>query len=190
MAEVEISITLKKNQIVNDVLTQCNVLGRTLKANVNDANESGQKSSNSDSELATNIMAPDDETVKPVVARSITEGFAQVKLVCGKYLILGRETDDNRLEKIATKDSQSKITYGELQLKLSMPSSFNKGVTETVKSAAHKAIVDYVMRNVLMNQLVDKSKEYDAYFVQDLDDLRQALRARITSMSRRQSDWT
>lgn len=81
-------ISLLKKQIVNDVATECNIIGRTLQRNP-ETEEQGSE-----------IMTPDDEMTKPVVARAITEGFSEVKRVCQRYLILGRDTDDNRLERI------------------------------------------------------------------------------------------
>lgn len=81
-------ISLLKKQIVNDVATECNIIGRTLQRNL-ETEEQGSE-----------IMTPDDEMTKPVVARAITEGFSEVKRVCQRYLILGRDTDDNRLERI------------------------------------------------------------------------------------------
>jgi hypothetical protein len=119
----------------------------------------------------------------------MTAGFAAVKNVCGVYLVTGRSTDDNRLEKIAS-TSGSTTTYGKFELVLSMPINFNTGVTETIKSAAHKSIVDYIMKELLFNQVADKAAEYEKAHLADLEDLRTALRARISDMQRRAVDWT
>lgn len=88
MREREIWIRLLKKQIVNDVAVQCNLIGRSL-----------QKSEDTE-ETASEVMTPDDEATKPVVARAMTEAFGEVKRVCQQYLITGRDTDDNRLERI------------------------------------------------------------------------------------------
>ena len=85
---MNISINLKKQEIVNDVTVMCNLIARQLSKNP--ATE----------ELSGELMTPDDEQTKPVVARALTEAFGEVKRTCAAYLIYGRYTDDNRLEKI------------------------------------------------------------------------------------------
>lgn len=92
MSEQPVLIRLLKKQIVNDVATECNIIGRTLQRNP-ETEEQG-----------SDIMTPDDETTKPLVARAMTEGFGEVKRVCQRYLIMGRDTDDNRLERINEMD--------------------------------------------------------------------------------------
>lgn len=84
-----------KKQIVNDVSTECNVIGRTLQRNP-ETEEQG-----------SDIMSPNDELTKPIVARAITEGFGEVKRMCQRYLVMGRDTDDNRLERINEMDKHS-----------------------------------------------------------------------------------
>lgn len=83
-----VTISLLKKQIANDVSIECGIIGRTL-----------QRKPETE-EQGTDIMTPDDELTKPVVARAITEGFGEVKRICQRYLIMGRDTDDNRLERI------------------------------------------------------------------------------------------
>lgn len=250
MREREIWIRLLKKQIVNDVAVQCNLIGRSL-----------QKSEDTE-ETASEVMTPDDEATKPVVARAMTEAFGEVKRVCQQYLITGRDTDDNRLErinemnrstetissgslgtyslipgqsyiirvitdvsvtvststdkvlgqvtgtgqfeyipssneriKIEGSDGKAEATYffgdfGMYELKLSMPASFNISMTETIKSCAHRMMVDYVMSAVLNNQLPEKAKEYANFFTGDIEGLRDALRSRIKLMGRRPTDWS
>lgn len=88
MSGQPVLISLLKKQIVNDVATECSIIGRTLQRNP-ETEEQG-----------SDIMTPDDEMTKPVVARAMAEGFGEVKRVCQRYLIMGRDTDDNRLERI------------------------------------------------------------------------------------------
>lgn len=255
MREKEIYIELLKKQIVNDITVQCNLIGRTM-----------QKSDET-AEAASEIMSPDDEYTKPIVARAMTEAFGEVKRVCQRYLIAGRDTDDNRLERINEMDKKEEtvtasasgtegtygmtatmpyiirvecsepvkvktssgkelgdalglaqfeytptaaneklsivgdnsakveITYfygdfGSYKIDLLMPSNFNISMTETIKSCAHRMIVDYTMKSVLANQLADKAQEYAALFKGDSDGLRDALRARVMLMGRRPTDWS
>lgn len=252
MKERMITIVLKKQQIVNDVSVECNLIGRTLQKNEDMA------------EIASEIMSPDDDESKPVIARSMTEAFGEVKKVCQRYLVYGRDTDDNRLEGIdetfrykesvtsstagtnasfklpknekvtikvesasfvsvsvgsevlnssiksgsidytSTTDnavltiksdqpyvvelSYSYGDFGSYELSLSMPPSFNIGVTETLKSNAHRMIVDYTMQALLRNQFPEKSQVYAQSFDQDAERLRSTLRARLR-WGRRAPDW-
>lgn len=90
-----IKIELKKRQILNDVSAECNLLGRTLGR----AKEM--------EELAADIMTPAETATKPIVARAMTEGFGMVKSVCQSYLTMGRNSDDNRLEKVSERDDST-----------------------------------------------------------------------------------
>jgi hypothetical protein len=256
MNEVPITIKLFKKQIVNDVSVDCNVIGRTL-----------QKSDDT-AEQGAEIMSPDDEATKPIVARSISEGFAEVRRVCKRYLLTGRDTDDNRLEQIDERDvdketvqagttdttctktlqvgkpcsiviktsgtvtvttstgkslgtasgvaafdytataTDEKIVlkssgdaaveaivsykygeFGTLILELAMPSSFNKGVTETIKANCHRIIVDYTVRSLLFNQYPDKAASYNERLTEDEEKLRSSLISRV-GINRRASDWS
>lgn len=85
---MKIDITLKRKEILNDVLVNCSMIGRTLRKNPETE------------ETAGDIMTPDDVYAKPVVARSLTYAFGEVKRICQQYLMYGRFTDDNRLDKI------------------------------------------------------------------------------------------
>ena len=88
MSEQPVLISLHKKQIVNDVSVECSIIGKILQRNAETEEQGGD------------IMIPDDEQTKPIIARAITEGFSEVKRVCQRYLITGRDTDDNRLERI------------------------------------------------------------------------------------------
>lgn len=88
MKECPVLISLLKKQIMNDVATECSIIGRTLQQNP-ETEEQGSR-----------IMKPEDKLTQPVTARAMTEGFGEVKRVCQRYLTMGRDTDDNRLERI------------------------------------------------------------------------------------------
>lgn len=248
MNEQPVLIKLLKKQIVNDVTTECNVMGRMLQRNP-ETEEQG-----------ADIMTPDDELTKPIVARGITEGFGEVKRVCQRYLVMGRDTDDNRLERInemekhtetvenkqggydliagtpyiikvsadnpvtlvsalgndiatvsgngtveytpttsgtitlETEAEKVTLTYfygdfGTLELELTMPKTFNLGMTETAKSCAHRMIVDHVVYSLLLNQWPEKAGIYRERFTADMEGLRNAMQAR-TRFSRNAPDWS
>lgn len=99
---IDITITLHKQQIVNDVAAECNLLGRTMEVSGKDGESSSLI------ELAGFIKSPDDDETKPIVARSMTEGWDQVKESCQRFIKYGRNIDDNRLEAIVL-DLQDKL---------------------------------------------------------------------------------
>ena len=83
-----ILIRLLKKQIVNDVALECSIVGRTLQRNPETISQGGD------------IMNVNSDLTKPILARAITEGFGEVKRICQRYLVLGRDVDDNRLERV------------------------------------------------------------------------------------------
>jgi hypothetical protein len=253
MRERPITIKLHKKQIADDVTVECNMIGAQLQQS-KETQESGAR-----------IMTPDDDEIKPIVARAMTEGFGEVKRQCQKYLVTGRENDDNRREKInemstttdtlkasssgtqstlnlvagttytirvsssaqvklmngstevatvngmkefeytpsaaatltvvgdATTDVTIKYMWGDFgyyELRLALPESFNVGVTETLKSYAHRTIVDYVMSSVLFNQYPDRAKQYGDKVQEDMGKLADVLNSRVTNFTRRSADWT
>lgn len=251
---MDINILLKRKEIVNDVLSNCNVIGRALRKNPETEETAGE------------IMTPDDEVTKPIVARSLTEAFGIVKSICQAYLIYGRYEDDNRLEKIdesntyeenvkstnaitdckyrmltgipytitiisdadikvmddegtilargsnlrfaytpvrtdeyiklqSTEISDVKVSYlwgdfGQYKLLLRMPERFNPGVTETIKSFAHKLMVDYVMGQVLKDQYPEKAKQYYQDYAADMEGLRKSLIPRLAYGRPYAADWS
>jgi hypothetical protein len=253
MRSREITIKLLKKQIADDITVECNLLGSLLQQTA-ETRKNGAR-----------IMTPDDDEVKPIVARAMTEAFGEVKRQCQRYLILGRDSDDNRLERInemdaitdkikpsdtgtqssynmeagkkyllritssaevkildgtvviatvnglkeleytpasstilkvvgdSTTSCKIKYLYGEFgyyELRLDMPEAFNVGLTETVKSNAHRSIVDYIMYKVLFNQLPEKAEEYRKRFDDSQDRLSDSLDARVDNFSRRSADWS
>lgn len=259
MNEIEINIEFFKKQIVNDIGIQCNLVGKNLQSTAIQGMDTDT--------IAAGIMSPDDEEVKPVVARSMTEAWDEVKKVCQRYLVYGRENDDNRLEKInemdktienvlstsggqtgnieLVKDTEYEIRvvssipvtvkfsttdaeigvidntndvlrytptqngklkfvtdeneeitvtymsgpFGSYELKLSMPPSFNTGMTSVIKSYAHRMMVDYIMNSILENQFAEKATAYYNKFTQDSTNLLNALNSRVR-YSRRSHDWS
>ena len=251
---MRITINLNRKEITDDILAKSNLLARQMARNPETE------------ELAGDIMTPDDKQVKPIVARALTEAFGEVKRKCQQYLVFGRYTDDNRLEKIdetntyteeiesnpatesckhvlltgiehritAVSDVDIKVMdnegnilargmevafrytpvrmneyltvysakaahveikymwgdFGGYELELDMPKRFNIGMTETIKSCAHRMMVDYVMYNILKDQYAEKAQEYMKEYISDGDSLRLALIARTTYGRAYAADWT
>lgn len=248
MKEKPVLICLHKKQIMIDIQVECSVIGRTLQRSPDTEEQGGD------------IISVDDELTKPIVARALTEAFGEVKRVCQRYLIMGRDVDDNRLERIdetntltetvsngkgsydllpgtpyvigveadqpvtlisatgrvigkvngngkvnftpwtagcitlETTAQEVKLTYGfgkygTFELELTMPGNFNLAMTETMKSCAHRMIVDYAMHAILLNQWPEKSAVYRERVNVDADGLRYALQAR-TRFCRHANDWS
>lgn len=251
---MNISIELLKNELVNDLLTHCNQIASVLVMNPETE------------ELGNDIMTPDDKFTKPIVARSLTMAFGKLKGICQKYLLYGRYSDDNRLEKIdetnhydetvqsspllvnckyslltgipyvikasadkevSIMDNEGKVLgrgtdiqfsytpvrmfenltvksteqatvnieyrwgeFGKFELLLEMPSRFNIGLTETIKSLSHACMVDYTMYAILKDRLPEKAQEYAAMHIQDAEELRKALRARTAYGRPYAADWS
>ena len=251
---MRIRINLSRKEITDDILAKTNVLARQMARNPETE------------ELAGDIMTPDDDQVKPIVARSLTEAFGEVKRKCQQYLVFGRYNDDNRLEQIdetnsytedvvsspltvsckhtlltgiehtiiinsdveiKVMDDESNILargsnisfkytpvrmgehltlyspekadvnivyrwgdFGTYELELEMPKRFNIGMTETIKSNAHRMMVDYVMYNILKDQYAEKAQEYLKEYTSDGEALRIALISRSTYGRAYAADWT
>lgn len=247
MNEKPILINLFKKQVLNDIKTECSFIGRALQR---------EKETEEQAEL---IMDIDNPSTRPILSRGMTEGFGEVKRVCQRYLVLGRDIDDNRLERInemnryaetipngqggyfllkgrkykimveadspvgltsssgsaiatinckgeteyipdqtecinfTSESTEIKVTYlhgefGTYKLELSVPCNFNVGVTETIKSCSHRAIVDYTVYTLLINQWPEKAALYKERTESDLEGIRTALRSR-TSYYRCAPDW-
>lgn len=79
--------------------------------------------------------------------------------------------------------------FGNYNLQLVMPDNFNISVTSSVKSYAHRLIVDYVVAAVLKNQQQEGYTKYLATTEQTRRSLIRILQSR-NSFGRVQHDWT
>lgn len=145
----KITIDIYLEQTLNDILAECNLIGKNLGETVND-------------ELSADIKSPDDAETHSIICRAHTEAFGNVKLACCRYLSYGRVEDDNKLERLAhvkTVDGKEVVEYEVVTLELKIP-DFNIAVTDALKNYIHKYIVDYVMWRFLQNQSDPKCAEY------------------------------
>lgn len=85
---MKIIIEINQRQVINDVQVECNAVGRALQKT-----EGG-------TEIAAEVMTPEDRERYPIMARALTEAFGEVKRICQAYLVFGKTSDDNRLEEI------------------------------------------------------------------------------------------
>ena len=82
-----ISLTFDLGQVCNDILVKCNLISQTI-----------QDAALED--IRANVQSPDDAEIRSIINRSVTEAFGRVKVACQRYLLVGRDTDDNKLERL------------------------------------------------------------------------------------------
>ena len=147
-----IAIEIRLEQTLNDILAECNLIGKNM----------GEEAS---AQLQADIKSPDNPETRSILCRAHTEAFGNVKLACHRYITMGRVEDDNRLERLVSSvdtDQQGNVTavhYETVTLELKIP-DFNVAVTDALKNHIHKYIVDYVMWRFLQNQADVKCAEY------------------------------
>ena len=122
---IEITITLKRDEIMADVVNAAHITGRRLSVAGNE-------------EKAADIQTPEEGVDKYVVARAMMEGLSAVRKECGRYLSTGRKEDTNSLEDVT----------GDYTLLLSMPDRWNFGATSRLTSLANSYVRDWCIYNI------------------------------------------
>ena len=105
MSKKTISLTFDLGQVCNDILVKCDLISQTIM----DA---------AMADIKANVESPDDPEIRSIINRSVTEAFGRVKVACQRYLTVGRDTDDNKLERLVSsityaqaKDAQGHLLY-------------------------------------------------------------------------------
>lgn len=91
--EKEITLSFDLGQVANDILSKCNLISQSIR---DDAME----------DIKANVMEPDNPETRSIINRALTEAFGEVKVMCQRYLKVGRTIDDNDLERMV-----KSITY-------------------------------------------------------------------------------
>lgn len=133
----EVTITLKRDEIMSDVVNVAHITGRRL-------NVAGNE------EKASDVQTPEEGVDKYVVARAMTEGLSAVRKECGRYLSTGRLTDDNKLEDVS----------GDYILALTMPDRWNFGATSRLTSLANAYVRDWCIYNIFEKTNPDEAANY------------------------------
>lgn len=153
-----IKLEFDLEQVCNDVLVKCNQISQSIREEAME-------------DIKANVLEPDNPESRSIINRAVTEAFGEVKVMCQRYLKVGRTYDNNTLERMVKKvtyekdingndiDEISAIDYETVSLELHIP-NFNVAVTDRLKSSMHKYVVDYVMSRFLQDQLTDKAAEY------------------------------
>lgn len=84
---MDISIDILLQQTINDLLVECNLIGKNM---VDKANQ----------QLMAEIMTPDDPETKSIICRAHSEAIGDVKKACRRYMKTGRISDSNVLERL------------------------------------------------------------------------------------------
>lgn len=161
-----VKIILDKGKIMGDVVSIAHITGRRL-------NVSGQDSNASD------IQTPEEGADKYIVARAMSTGLAAIRERCGRYLTSGRLLDSNNLEK----------TEGKYELELSMPSSWNFGVTTRLTTLMHNYVVDYCIYSIFEKTNPDESISYLRKANEELMQIKSVLEMRKESIRRASKTW-
>lgn len=132
-----ITITLKREEIMSDVVSSAHVTGRRL-------NVAGSE------EKASDIQTPEEGADKYIVARAMQEGLSAVRKECGRYLSTGRLTDNNELEDVA----------GDYTLSLNMPDRWNYGATSRLTSVANAYVRDWCIYSIFEKTNPNEAANY------------------------------
>lgn len=95
MNEKKITLTFDLEQVANDILTKCNLISTAIRDEAM-------------ADIRANVMEPDNPELRSIINRSVTEAFGDVKKACQRYLKVGRDTDNNLLERMVASVSYTK----------------------------------------------------------------------------------
>lgn len=157
----EIAITLKRREIVSDVISSAHVVGRRLSVPGNE-------------EKAADIQTPEEGADKYIVARALSEGLSAVRKECGRYLSKGRLSDDNTLEDL---DS-------DYLLELQMPDRWNFGVTSRLTNVANAYVRDWCIYSIFEKTNPNEAANYLNRANLSLSEIKPILELRIAPVRR------
>lgn len=160
-----ITITLKREEIMSDVVSAAHITGRRL-------NVAGEE------EKASDIQTPEEGVDKYVVARAMQEGLSAVRKECGRYLSTGRLKDDNQLEDVT----------GDYELKLDMPDRWNFGVTSNLTSSANAYVRDWCIYSIFEKTNPDEAANYLSKANLSLSKIKPLLEMRTAPIRRKVSE--
>lgn len=132
-----ITITLKRDEIMADVVSAAHVTGRRLSVPGSE-------------EKASDIQTPEEGVDKYIVARAMSEGLSAVRKECGRYLSTGRISDSNQLEDVT----------GDYVLSLEMPDRWNFGATSRLTSLANGYVRDWCIYNIFEKTNPNEAANY------------------------------
>lgn len=156
-----ITITLKREEIMGDVVNAAHITGRRL-------NVAGSE------EKASDIQTPEEGVDKYVVARAMMEGLSAVRKECGRYLSTGRIADNNELEDVS----------GDYILSLDMPDRWNYGATSRLTSLANAYVRDWCIYSIFEKTNPDEAANYLSKANLSLSEIKPILEMRTAPVRR------
>lgn len=156
-----ITITLKREEIMADVVNAAHITGRRLNAPGNE-------------EKASDIQTPEEGVDKYVVARAMGEGLSAVRRECGRYLSTGRVSDTNQLENVS----------GDYVLVLDMPDRWNFGATSRLTSLANAYVRDWCIYSIFEKTNPSEAANYLTKATLSLSEIKPVLEMRTAPVRR------
>lgn len=95
--EKKIQLTFDLEQVTNDMLSKCNLISQSIREEAMD-------------DIKANVLEPDSPETRSIINRALTEAFGRVKVMCQRYLKVGRTVDDNELERMVRSVTYPKKT--------------------------------------------------------------------------------
>jgi len=171
----QVTITLFMEQVCNDILVNCNAISK-------------QMGDDADADIRADIQSPDADETRSIVCRAVTEAIGNIKHAGARYMMFGRNDDDDRLERLAYEDaSTGKVAYEKAVLEMKIP-NFNLSSTDALKSHMHKYVVDYAMARFLHDHHDEKHTQYAADASAEYESVKEVFRSRDRFVNRT-SSW-
>lgn len=157
----DVTLTIKKDEIMSDVVSIAHVVGRRLY-------------SAETAEKASDIQTPEEGADKYIVARAMAEALSLSRAECARYLNNGVLTDDNGLENVT----------GDLEIKLSMPERWNFSATTKLTSLIHNHAVNYCVYSIFEKTNPNEAANYLSKSNAELSQIKGVLELRTAPVRR------
>ena len=205
-----ITLNFSMEQVCNDVLARCYVVSqgmvdeaqKDIRANIEspDSDETRSIINRAVTEAIANIKLAAqryqttgrvednnnlERLVKGIRKYAYTDNKNGTWTEVVTTIIDGEENETTNTVNKAGKDREETI-YETVTLKLEIP-NWNVAVTDALKSHCHRYIVDYVMRQFLMDQFADKAGTYGESATADYNNIKSDLLSRDNYTLRRPS---
>lgn len=156
-----ITITLRREEIMADVVSAAHATGRRLSVPGSE-------------EKASDIQTPEEGSDKYIVARAMSEGLSAVRKECGRYLNMGRFSDDNQLEDVK----------GCFVLTLEMPDRWNYGATTYLTNLANGYVRDWCIYSIFEKTNPEEAATYLTKATSELNEIKPTLEMRTAPYRR------
>lgn len=159
-----IDVTLQVKEIIFDIMNKTHLTGHAREAE-------GKKNY----EAASYMQASEDDEASYQIRRSVSNAFAEIKVLLGEYLNENKTTTDNMVNAQVDAD-------GELKLAFLMPSNFHNAAVDSLGNGCHQYIVNKSISDWFVITNPEEAQNYDNLATAALETAKRALykRARPT----------